>query len=228
MSNWPTNPIGERRWRQQRGKSAETNFETFCKKNGIFCERLEDEPVTRKRILKNPEGKCPDFLCIKNGSQIVVEVKSHTLLTNEARNKAMKEIIQAKRAAGLSGTTIFGPFDPLPELKVPFRGYLRNASEKFRNIKQEYEFPRILLLDGVNRFDAHAVFLGAYPSFRRSGDYAGLSKEHKGLFDSTGSNVNALVYWDTDLKRYEGIENPRTKILLSEDDFRNFFEVLND
>src|SRR3990167_9364934 len=60
----------------------------------------------------------------------------NTLLTNEARDKAMTQIIQAKKSAGLSGTTIFDPFDPRPELKGVFDGYLRDASRKFKNIKE--------------------------------------------------------------------------------------------
>lgn len=221
--------LGVKQYRQEQASSYERNFEDFCNKSGIEFIRLDQDKEAQGRILKNPCGKIPDFLCQKGNKHIFVEVKTHTLLTNEARNKAMILTIQAKKAAGLNGTTIFEPFDPIPELKIPFEGYLRDASKKFKNIKEEYNFSRILLLYGmhVERFDAHAVFLGAYPSFRIDGSYAGLKKEHPGLFDSTGSNVSALVYWSPDLKRYEGIANPRARFLLSEEDFRLFFEVTN-
>lgn len=221
--------LSAKQFRQKQANSYELNFENFCSENGIGFIRLDRDKEAQERFLENPRGKSSDFLCQKNDKHIFVEVKTHTLLTNEARNKAMVQTIQAKKAAGLSGTTLFEPFDPIPELKVPFEGHLRDASKKFKNVKEEYNYPRILLLYGmhVERFDAHAVFLGAYPSFRMDGSYAGLKKEHKGLFDSTGSSVSALVYWSPDLKRYEGIANPRAKIILSEEYFRLFFEITN-
>lgn len=222
---YPTKKLGAKRWRQQKGKSAEMNFETFCNRNEIFCERIEDMPATRKKVLQNSEGKCPDFLCTKNENKIFVEVKNHTLLTNEARNKAMVQTIQAKKAAGLSGTTIFDSFDPVPELKVPFEGYLRDVSKKFKNIKTEFNFQRILLLDGIQilEHDICNIFLGALLDVDR-GEYI---KNHTGLLDLTGSNVSAIAYWDVNSNRYKGIANPRAKIILLEEDFRLFFETTN-
>ena len=138
----------------------------------------------------------------------------------------MTEIIRAKKAKGLSGTTIFDPFDPRPELRGVFEGYLRDASNKFKNIKEAYRFPRVLLLNSHHaiEIDIQAIFWGAYPSFYQNGEYAGLKKEHRGLFDSTGTNVSAVIYWNDDQKRYEGRGNPKAKIALSEENFTKLFE----
>lgn len=225
-TNWPTKK-DTKQWRQQKGSDSEFSFEKFCKERNILCTRLEQDETARKEFLKDSNGKCPDFLCFNNGIQIFVEVKTHTLLTNEARNKEMTQIIQAKQSAGLSGTTMFEPFDPRPELKIVFEGYLRNASNKFKNIKEIHKFPRVLLLRShhANEFDIQAIFLGAYPSFNRGGKFAGFKKTHNGLFDSTGSNVSAVIYWNDEQKRFNGRGNPKAVILLSDKDFKKFFEI---
>lgn len=219
--------VNAKRYRQKQADSDECNFEKFCINGKIKFIRLDKNKEAQIKFLHNPRGKSPDFWCQKNDRCVFVEIKTHTLLTNEARKKVMTQIVQTKKAAGLSGTTIFNPFDPIPELNVPFEGYLRDSSKKFKNIKSEYAFPRILLLSSFSaeNHDIPAIFLGAYPSFLKNGAYAGLSKIHRGLFDFTGSNVSALVYWSTDQKRYGGIANPHAKILLSEEDFRLFFEI---
>lgn len=207
---YQTKKLRGKQWRQQRGSDSEFNFDKFCKERNILCTRLEQDETARKKFLKDSNGKCPDFHCSNKGIQIFVEVKTHTLLTNEARNKEMTRVILAKKSAGLSGTTIFDPFDPRPELKGVFEGYLKNASSKFKNIKEDYKFPRILLLNSHHaiEFDIQAIFLGAYPSFYQGGKYAGLNKTHRGLFDSTGTNVSAVIYWNNDKKRFEGRGNP--------------------
>ena len=215
----------EKKLRQQKGIDTEVDFENFCDQNNIIYSKIESDVSERKDKLKKPVGKCPDYLCLKNGFHIFVEIKTHTLLTNEARNKYMKGVIYDKKAAGLSGTTMFEPFDPRPELKGVFDGYLRNASKKFKNIKEEFDFPRVLLLNSqsVYEHDITALFWGAYPSFKRGGEYACLLKLHPGLFDQTGSNVSAIVYWNYKNKRYEGIRNSKAKLKLSEDVFKKFF-----
>lgn len=215
----------EKKWRQQKGIDTEMGFEKFCDQNKIIYSKLESDFSKRKEVLKDPADKCPDYLCLKDGVHVFVEIKTHTLLTNEARNKYMKKVIHAKKSAGLSGTTLFEPFDPRPELKGVFDGYLRNASKKFKNIKKELDFPRVLLLDGkfVYEYDITALFWGEYPSFKRGGEYTGLSKLHRGLFDQTGSNVSAVAYWSYENKRYQGIENSKAKIKLPEDSFKKFF-----
>jgi len=227
--------LGEKQNRQQKGLSSEIIFEKFCNKNGVSCIWLERDNEARIKFLENPQGKCPDFLCSKDNNQIFVEVKTHTLLTNMAREKIVNRKIIEFKAAGLSGGPTSEPFDPIPELKVPFEGYLRKASEKFKNIDNKNKFPRVLLLDGflLGGFDIPVIFLGVYPSYRKDYKennlvYVGLSKKHFGLFDSTGSNVSAIVYWNKNLKRYEGMANPRARIALLENDFKKFFEIHHD
>lgn len=169
---WPTKKLSTRQHRQEKGNSSEQTFEMFCNNNGIEFIHLDKNKEAREKFLSDPTGKSPDFWCQKDSRCIFVEVKTHTLLTNEARNKAMDQTIQVKRTAEISGTTIFGPFDPIPELTSPYGGYLRNASKKFKNIKVDcYGFPRILLLDVLpfRISDVRAVFSGLYPSFRQDG-----------------------------------------------------------
>lgn len=230
MKTYPTKKLGAKQYRQERADSDERTFEMFCSKNGIEFICLDKDSTGREKFLKEPSGKSPDYLCQKDGQSIFVEVKTHTLLTNEARNREMIKTIQKKKAAGMSGTTIFPLSDPIPELASPYGGYLRNASKKFKNIKEEYIFPRILLLNVLSFrvSDVRAVFSGLYPSFRQDGSFAGFSKVHRGLLDSTGSSVSALVYWNVDMKRYECLANHRAQILLSEDDFKRFFETTDD
>ncbi|OHB18023.1 MAG: hypothetical protein A2544_02680 [Candidatus Zambryskibacteria bacterium RIFOXYD2_FULL_43_10] len=212
--------------RQQKGESHETKFISFCSKNKIKCIYLDANTEKKKKYLKDQQGKSPDFLCQKNNKSIFVEIKTHTLLTNEARNSKMLKTIKAKKSLGLSGTTIFEPFDPLPELKGVFEGYLRGASKKFKNIKDKYSFQRVLLLDGIQieEIDICRIFLGKLLDVDRN-TYI---KKEKGLLDSTGSNVSAIVYWAENLNQYRGIQNPKARILLSEIDFKNFFEVFTN
>lgn len=227
---YPTRKLGAKQWRQKKASDAEFNFEKFCREKDILCTKLEIDETARQEFLKVPNGKCPDFLCIKKETSIFVEVKTHTLFTNEARSREMAKIIQAKKSAGLSGTTIFDPFDPRPELKGVFEGYLRDASSKYKNIKETFKFPRILFLNShhANEFDVQAIFLGAYPSFYLvGGEYAGLKKKHRGLFDSTGTNVSAIIYWNDAQERFEGRGNPRAIFPLSETDFKKLFETFH-
>lgn len=230
MHDFDNKKFGAKQWRQQKGSDSEFSFDKFCKERNISCTRLEQDEIARKKFLKDSNGKCPDFHCSNKGIQIFVEIKTHTLLTNEARDKEMARVILAKKSTGLSGTTIFGPFDPRPELKAVFEKYLRNASSKFKNIKEGCNFPRILLLNShhANEFDIQAIFWGAYPSFYQGGGYAGLKKMHRGLFESTGSNVSAVIYWNEELNRFEGRGNPKAITPFEDEDFKKFFEISND
>lgn len=209
--------------KQEQADYYERKFETFCGKNKIKFIRLDGDKRAQKKFLKNQLGKSPDLLCQKNSKGIFVEIKTHTLLTNDARDKTMAKIVQAKRVVGLSGTTIFSPFDPTPELKIPFESYLRVASKKFKNIKDEYNFPKVLLLDGIQivETDIYRIFLGADWDVDRN-EYV---KKYSGLLNVTGSNVSAIVYWVEDLDMYKGIANPKARIPLLEADFEIFFEM---
>jgi hypothetical protein len=217
--------------KKQKGESGEQKFEEFCKQSKISCIYLEKEGDIRRKFLENRNGKCPDFLCSKGNKNIVVEVKTHTLLTNMAREKFINRRIEELRAAGIRSGITSEPFDPIPELKIPFEGYLRDASDKFKNLKIK-DYPRVLFLDGfgIKWLDVHAIFRGEYPAYRKDYKknelvYVGFSKTHKGLFDSTGSNVSAVIYWEPNLKRYEGVSNPNAQAILSEQDFKHFFEL---
>ena len=210
------------------GQKSEDDFARFCYEKGISFISLDENSVEREKFLKNPKGKCPDFFCTKNNLSMFVEVKTHTLLTNMAREKSMRDKYSASKSGSSSITMLSGPFNPVPELKVPFKEYLRDSSDKFKNIKSEHGFPRVLLLSGfhIERFDVHAVFSGKYEGYKKVDDklvYIGMVKEHNGLFDSTGSNVSAVVYWNAHSKRYEGIENHNSLIKLSSEDFQVFF-----
>lgn len=219
--------IFTQKYRQEQAHSHEGHFEVFCNKSKIEFLSLDKNRNAQKEFLRDPSGKSPDYLCQKDGRSIFVEVKTHTLLTNEGRNTTMLRTIKAKRDAGLSATTIFPLSDPVQELKSPFVGYLKDANKKFKNIKNEHSFPRILLLNILpfRISDVRAVFAGLYPSFQQDGSFAGFSKVHRGLFDSTGSNVSALVYWNADIKRYECLVNSRAQIVFLEEEFKRFFEM---
>lgn len=135
-----TKKLGEKEWRQQKGLDGELDFQKFCNKNSIYFRKLDEDKSAREEYIMNSDGACPDFLCSKNEFQIFVEVKTHTLLTNEARNKNMVNVIESKKAAGLSGTTVFEVFDPHPELTPVYKRDLQDASRKFKNIKKLANF----------------------------------------------------------------------------------------
>jgi hypothetical protein len=217
--------------KQQKAVNTEADFENFCQKNDIIhikMDRLENtEP--RRMLLKNKDGKCPDFWCKKDGKEIFVEMKTLTNLTNEKREKmiekATEKIVTEKRPFGM----VSGVFDPIPEMQGPFTTMLKDASKKFKNLKDELETPRILFLHGIffnARFTIHAIFLGAHDSYRKENGklvYAGLTKGKTGLFDKTGSNVSAIVYWNKESDCFCALENPKAKLHFSEDIFETFF-----
>lgn len=208
--------------RQKQGGSFQIKFESYCNNKNIeFIPLDSSNRNVKENFLKDPNGMCPDYLCMKNNKSIFVEVKTHTILTNESRNKQMTQAILAKKSSGPSGTTIFLPFDPTPELTTPFKGYLRKAGKKFKNIKDQYNFPTVLLLDGIHieQTDINRIFAG----FNWDVDKEKFCKTHQGLLDSTGSNVSAIVYWVDDLSRYLVLANGEAKVLLLETDSRDFF-----
>jgi len=177
--------------RQQQALTYELKFYSFCRENKLSYVYLDTDNAKKEIFLKNPGGKSPDFLCYKNSKNIFVEVKTHTILTSESRHKKMVQAVLEKKNKGLSGTTIFEPFNPIPELKVVFDGYLRSSSRKFKNIKDDYNFPRVLLLDGIQieEIDICRIYLGLYWNV----DEKKFIKKHSGLLDSTGSSVSAIV-----------------------------------
>ena len=77
--------------------------------------------------------------------------------------------------------------------------------------------------------DVRAIFGGVYPSidFLENRECVGSNwkKDRPGLFDSTGTNISAVVYWNKNLERYETMANSKAQIPLQEEDFKIFFET---
>lgn len=214
----------------EESKKSENDLVKFCNKNGILCQKLDYIESKRLRIkyLKDPKGKCPDFLIAKESLSCFVEVKTLTNLTNAKREKEMDEQREILRKSGKNGILLNGVFNPVLELGGPFRTFIQSASGKFKNLKVEYKYPRILLLSGfmINLFSVHALFVGAYQSFKKVDEklqYIGFQKTRPGLFDKTGSNISAVIYWNRDQKRYHGVENPKAIVKFPENHFHRFF-----
>ncbi|MBU4368596.1 hypothetical protein KJ575_02695 [Patescibacteria group bacterium] len=217
------------KYKQQKAKKSEINFSDFCKQRKIECTALDDSNnnLQRQKFLINPNGKCPDFWCQKNNQEIFVEVKTLTNITNAKREKQMDGEIKKGLKDGKKIIKL-PDFNPIPELKGPLENFLKDASSQFKNIKEDYNFPKILLLcDVINsHFVCHTIFLGAYDSYSKVGgklNYAGMRKKEQGLFDKTGLNVSALVFWNEEEKCFDCIANPRARIEFSESSFNLFF-----
>ena len=224
----------KKKFKQQKSINSELNFEEFCQKNDVIYKKMDDprNQKSKRDFLREYDGKCPDYRCQKDGKEIFVEIKTLTNLTNQAREDSVDQRIKEIKAEGLSAGLTTELFNPIPEIEGPVRTMLKDASNKFKNLKNELRSSRILLLNGVS-YDigstAHEIFLGDFHSYKRDGDrlvYVGFQKRKRGLFDETGSNVSAVIYWNNDLNRFEGIENPNAKISLSEDVFNIFFGVI--
>ena len=203
--------------KQKKATRSEKIFQKFCVEKKIDCKRL-DEPHTlflRKQILKDPAGKCPDFICLKGSEKIFVEVKTLTNFTNAAREKRIEQkIVEA--------------FDLIPELKGPLRNFLKDASNKFKNIKEECDCPGVMYLDGV--FGAPetipVVYAGVCHTYVKVGGelkYVGRTKTQRSLFDERGSHVSAIVWYNDEKKRFECLENSKARVKLTEGIFSFFF-----
>lgn len=218
--------------KQKRVFDTETFFELFCTKNGIECIKLDSKERMSDRtlVLKKASGKCPDFWCKIDGKEIFVEVKTLTNLTNQKREESIERAADEIKAKGLLGEMTSEVFSPEPELVGPFTTFLKDASNKFKNIKDTIEAPRILFIDGFFgniRFSAHSIFLGAYDSYKKEDTklvYCGMKKTERGLFDKTGSNVSAVLWWNKEIDCFQGLENTKPKISLSKDIFNFFFK----
>jgi len=212
--------------KQGLAQKTEVDFEGFCRRNGICYEKI-DEPknmVSKKKFLRDVEGKCPDFWCKKNGKEIFVEVKTLTNLTNQKREESMEKLIEENRSKSLPCVEVF---DPTPEIRGPFKGFLKKASKKFKNLRCDLVQPRILFIDGmfeIDRFTINTLFLGAYDTYNTKLTYTGLRKKEKGLFDETGSNVSAVMYWNEQVGYFQYAINPKAKISFTEDFFSAIFQ----
>ncbi len=220
------------KYKQQKAKKSEIDFSDFCKQRKIEYEVLDnlDNKFQRRKFLINPNGKCPDRWCRKKNQEIFVEVKTLTNITNAKREKQINEAIKNGLRNGQNIIQTSEVFNPIPELKGPFETFLRDASSKFKNIKNNYNFPKILLLNNVIniRFACYSIFLGEYDSYSKINgelEYVGMRKKERGLFDKTGSSVSALVFWDKEAECFNGIANPKAKIEFSVKNFNLFFGI---
>lgn len=221
----------KKQFKQQKAKDTEIIFEEFCLKNTLEYRKIDDlkNGTSKRELLKEPKGKCPDFWCKKEEKEIFVEIKTLTNLTNQKREESIDKAIDEIKAQGLPCGLTSEVFDPTVELEGPFTTFLKDTSSKFKNLKDELKQPRVIFINGVFgniRFTLHALFLGAYDSYKKEGGelvYAGLKKKKDGLFDKTGSNVSAIICWDKDTNCFFGVGNPRAKISFSEEEFKTFF-----
>lgn len=214
--------------KQQKAERSEIEFSNFCGRKGIECIKLDkkENKFLRKKFLINPDGDCPDFWCKKNNEEIFVEVKTLINIVKDETQKRMDEYVERvlKDKSGFVRIKI----DPLKkEYEKRLENNLRSASKQFKNIKERYNYPKILLSANVvsSRFILNANFLGAYDSCSKNRKYVGLQKKERGFFDKTGSNVSALIYWSEENNCYNRIQNPKAKIEFTEDNFYLFFGI---
>lgn len=50
-----------------------------------------------------------------------------------------------------------------------------------------------------------------------------MRKKERSLFDKTGSTVSAVVFWNKEENRFNGVANPKAKVEFSENNFNLFF-----
>src|SRR3989344_997589 len=212
----------------QDAEKTETDFSKFCDDNGIACNKLdipENRPL-RVEYLKNADSNCPDFLIKKDERFCFIEAKTLTNFTNAKRQKeidARREALHKKRQSGI---ILNDTIDFYTELWGPFKTFIQSTSKKFKNIKEKYKYPRLLLVGGsnVDQIRMSALFHGSYLSYDiKLEKWIGFQKKKMGLFDKMGSSISAVIYWNKDFKRYFCLENPRFKIKFSETDFKHFF-----
>lgn len=223
----------QKQYKQEKSFNAEKFFSKFCEDNHIICEKLdiqiEPSKKLREKFLQDVNKKRPDFWCKKSEKEIFVEVKTLTNITNQKRQQTIEKNIETIQKEGKKFGFTSEVFDPIPELKNPITTILKDASNKFKNIKSNINFPRILFINGIfgnPRFTTNAVFLGAYNSYaKRDGKLVniGFRKKENGLLDNTGSNVSAIIYWNKDTEGFEGFGNPGAKVSFPEKDFQTFF-----
>lgn len=230
MNNYPTKKLGKEISRMEKSKKSEDNFFDFCSKNKISCQKLDkiESGISKTKYLNNPEGNCPDFLITKEDLSCFVEVKTLTNFTNAKREKEIDKKRELLQQSCQSGVLVSDVIDFTAELKGPFRTFVQSASDKFKNIKSEYSHPRILLLDGftVDEYSVNAIFNGSYLSYIKVNNKLqciDFQRKKSGLFDKTGSNISAVIYWNQNHARYCGVENSRAIVKFSEELFHHFF-----
>lgn len=230
MNKWLTKKLGKEMSRMEKSKKSEDNFFDFCSKNKISCQKLDniESDISKNKYLNNPKGNCPDFLITKGDLSCFVEVKTLTNFTNAKREKEIDKKRELLQQSCQSGVLVSDVIDFTSELKGPFRTFVQSASAKFKNIKPEYLYPRILLLDGftVDEHSVNAIFNGSYRSYIKVNNKLqciGFQRKKSGLFDKTGSNISAVIYFNQNNDRYFGVENSRAVVKFSEECFYHFF-----
>jgi hypothetical protein len=212
----------------QESQKTEDDFSNFCKGKGISCYKLDGKESQSFRIkyLEKPNSNCPDFLIEKNDKHCFVEVKTLTNFTNAKREKEItrkREFFQKNRQSGI---ILNDTIDFYTELWGPFTTFMRSCSKKFKNIKSNYGYPKLLLVGGFNvdQIRMSALFHGSYLSYDlKLEKWVGFQKKKIGLFDKLGSSISAVIYWNDDFERYFCLENPRSKVEFSEQLFNHFF-----
>lgn len=228
--DWHTKKTWKELYKIEASKKSEDNFSSFCEKNNIFCQKLDlvENKSLRNIYLKNPEGNCPDFLIKKENLSCFVEVKTLTNITNAKREKEIDKKRESLQKNHKSGTILNDTVDFYSELWGPFRTFVQSSSNKFKNIKINYSYPRILLISGFNvdQIRMSALFHGSYLSYKLVNsklECIGFQKKKAGLFDKTGSNISAVIYWNDEFDRYFCLENLKAIIKFSEKNYNHFF-----
>lgn len=202
-------------WIQEKSQKSEEDFKVFCGKNKIECVKL-DSPQSislRKKFLKNPNGSTPDFWCRKNKKEIFVEIK---FLTN-------KEILDPKN----DGMVL----DVKEIYEKTLDSDLRKSRKKFKNIKEIFKSPKIVIIYGMisPRYHIESILLEVYPTYIKSkgklvslGNKKNINKES--FFDKRGGDISAFIAWDDKNNIFCGAGNPNTKIPFLEEDYDLFFK----
>ena len=191
----------------QESQKTENDFSNYCKGSGISCYKLDDigGQSFRAKYLEIPDSNCPDFLIEKSDKRCFVEVKTLTNFTNAKREKEINTRREFLQKNHRSGIVLNDTIDFYSELWGPFTTFIRSSSRKFKNIRENYKYPRLLLVGGFNvdQIRMSALFHGSYLSYDLTlGKWVGLQKKKMGLFDKIGSSISAVIYWNEDFDRY--------------------------
>lgn len=217
-------------YKKEASEKTENNFSNYCKQNNILCIKLDsiENAPFRKKYLINDTGFCPDFLITKENFSCFVEAKTLTNLTNEKREKEIDKRREFLQKNHQSGILTEGVVDVFSELYGPFRTFIQSAGKKFKNIKSEFSFPRLLLLNGINvdQITINAVFSGMFVTYKlieNNTQCVGFQKSKRGILDSSGSSISAIIHWNRDQNRYFCLENSRATPRFIESNFLHFF-----
>jgi len=208
----------EKLHKESKAKNSEQKLIDFFLQNWINYIKLDEEQENIKsKYLQNKQWKCPDFYCEINGGRLFIEVKTITNTTNASREEKIKKWINEV-------------FNPQIEFIWPMTSLLKDTSEKFKNIKSEYRhIPKILFINGIFWEQEHfinSIFWGIYEAYKFTSQKEGSwwwIKNAQWLFDSTGSNVSAVIYWNEAMQQLNCLANHNATTPLTEESFYGFF-----